>query len=110
MPLRRINNELILVCVNHDDGNHYTSPLRAAVSTITILAGWRALVMAHPETHVAGIGRVPPRIDATLGTPVRAYACTMCGYVETYLAPKVSPGEWPFGSPDNSASTNSARQ
>jgi hypothetical protein len=96
MPLVRTHNgELVLVCVNHQDGTHVVAP--GVPSTMAALPGWRALVMAFPVALHPQLGRIPPRIDSTVGTPVRCYVCGVCGYVESYLAPIVAPHEWPNG-------------
>lgn len=82
MPLvRQESGELLLVCASHGDGNH-----GSGTSTMRALPGWRALVVAHASGD---------RLDPNEGTPLRCYVCSICGYVESYLAQRVAPEEWP---------------
>lgn len=105
------------------DMNEPAKPLpKNGPSTMRVMDGWRGLVMAHPPTRASssssssekirppgaapgsramtmdeflGHNRpVPMRFDASTGTPVTVYVCTVCGYVEMYYAPTIEPERW----------------
>jgi hypothetical protein len=91
LVLNPVDGSFVLRCVN----NH--GP--ASAGSMEAMPGYSALVLAHPSRPHAmpGKPRVPARIDATGGLPMRAYVCNVCGYVELYLAAVVAPEEWPIG-------------
>jgi hypothetical protein len=61
-------------------------------------ADWLTLVGVEPPTASPAPG-VPynltiPTLNLHRGQPVRAYRCTVCGYLELYNAHSVDPKTW----------------
>jgi hypothetical protein len=97
MPLRWINNQLVLECVNAHPQEEYMpaapqervfSHVPGPVHQMVNLQTWAFVpTVQAPDAE----GRIVPN---KVSLPLRVYACTTCGYTETYLATVVEPELW----------------
>ena len=88
----------ILRCINHDVISHVMPA--DADTTMEAEKSWGAIAslrvipqlqQLQPGMMLQGVGGTVIRVDPGRGQTVRAYTCTVCGYVELYDAEIINP-------------------
>jgi hypothetical protein len=84
-------------CVNRGLSSHRNAQ-GAEIASMVADPDWLTLVGVEPPRMkpLPGVlyDDTVPRLNLTRGQPVRAYRCSVCGYLELYDAHEVDPKMW----------------
>jgi hypothetical protein len=81
-------------CINHELPSHHTAQ-GLPIPSMRADARWLSFIGAEPPVQPApGVQAQPPQLNFGRGQALRAYTCSICGYIEGYDAQLVDPELW----------------
>ena len=81
-------------CINHEVPSHFDAQ-GFPIDSMTFDERWLNLTGVEPPIPpTAAYGGRGATVNLARGQPVRAYRCTICGYIELYDAHDVEPQTW----------------